>query len=153
MLVRTESLISQISPRNRIFQQNHFSLFIRGPQVGLIHGENVPKISWHFHFKGSNSVRHAFSYTMWRGQLTVHYFRLKLVRCATLGNLGVCRIFSWRGGGIEVVLLSQNNPFLEKQNNRHFYWSLRFLYFPVVEREVKDLFSLQTKSITVQYRG
>ena len=52
VLVRAESLISWISPRKRIFRQNHFSLFIGGP--GGFHSwrkKMQQKISWHCHFK------------------------------------------------------------------------------------------------------
>ena len=46
-----ESIFSWRSPRKWIFQQNHFSLFIRGPRgVGLME-KKWQKISWHCHFK------------------------------------------------------------------------------------------------------
>ena len=50
VLVCAESIISQLSMQKRIFQLNHFSLFIRGP-VGLDSWKKGRKISWHCHFK------------------------------------------------------------------------------------------------------
>ena len=46
---------SRIYPRNWIFKQNHFNLFIRGPD-GFDSWKKMPKIVWHCHFKYSYSM-------------------------------------------------------------------------------------------------
>ena len=53
MLVCAESLISRISSRKRIIQQNHFSLLIRVPGVfdSINEEKNCQNISGHCHFK------------------------------------------------------------------------------------------------------
>ena len=51
MLTCSESLISQISPRKWIFQQKHFSLFIRGPDGFDSLNKKWQKFSCHCPFK------------------------------------------------------------------------------------------------------
>ena len=53
VLVCAESLISRISSRKRIIQQNHFSLLIRVPGVfdSINEEKNCQNISGHCHFK------------------------------------------------------------------------------------------------------
>ena len=50
VLVSAESLISRISPQKRIFQHNHFSLFIWGPGE-FDSWKKMQKISWHCYFR------------------------------------------------------------------------------------------------------
>ena len=46
LVCASESLISRISPQKRIFQLNHFSLFVRGPRwVGFMEKKSAKKSS------------------------------------------------------------------------------------------------------------